>query len=210
MKRGGVLLALVVLVALGALVWRELARDENSGVMRPGDLVFPYNAARVQEFTVTLRDETATMQRDASGAFQVVSGSESAVVEKAGDFLSAVSRARFIDVVQESVSPEDLARYGLRPPALAVKVTLRPPRHEGETMPRGPLALEVGGISPVQPGLYGRVNQFERVVLLGPEAADLIDGVGRELFGHESLIQEAPREPGMKPVPSATPTPHPH
>lgn len=208
MKRGGFLVALLVLGALAGLVWRELAKDERAGVMRPGDLVFPYNAGRVQEFTAALGDESVTMRRGASGAFEIASGVETAVPERAGDFLSAVSRTRFVDVVQESVAPEDLSRFGLHPPALALEVTLRPPEHEGETLPKGPLALEVGGISPVQPGLYGRVNQFERVVLLGAEAADLVDGVGRELFGRESLIQEERRESGMKPV---APTPdHPH
>ncbi len=202
MRKGGLGAGILLLAALAGLVWYELRKDEKSGVMQPGTVVFPYNPGRVQEFTATIGSRAATFRRGPSGGFEVAAGPEGVVPEAAADFLAAASRVRFLDVVQETVNADDLKRFGLQPPAAVVKVTLRPPSREGEVMPEVPPALEIGGASPVLPGYYARVNGFERVVLVGAEAADLVEGSGLEIFGEESKVVDAPRESGVKEVPS--------
>jgi len=200
-RRGGLVAGLVVLAALVGLVWYELRKDEKTGVMQPGTVVFPYNPARVQEFTATVGDRVATLRRDPSGGFEVAAGPGTVVAGEAANFLAAVSRVRFLDVVQETPAADELEQFGLRSPLAAVKVTLRPPAREGETTPEIPPSLEIGRSSPVLPGYYARVNGFERVVLVGAEAADLVEGVGLELFGEASLIPEQKRESGVKELP---------
>jgi hypothetical protein len=201
-KRGGLVAGIALLAALAGLVWYELRRDEQSGVMQPGTVAFPYNPGRVQEFTVTVGERSATLRRGAGGAFEAASSSGPVVVERAADFLAAVGRLRFLDEVQESATAEELTKFGLGPPPLAsVKLVLRPPAREGETVPAVPPSLELGGASPVLPGYYARVNGFPRIVLVGAEAADLAEGVGLELFGEASLIPEPKRESGLKELP---------
>ena len=202
MRRGGLVAGIVLLAALAGLVWYELRKDEKRGVMPPGTVVFPYNPGRVQEFTVTVGSRAATFRRGSAGGFEATAGPEGVVPELAADFLASVSRVRFLDVVQETVDADDLKRFGLQPPAAVVKATLRPPAREGEVMPESPPSLEIGGPSPVLPGYYARVNGFERVVLVGAEAADLVEGNGLELFGEESKIIEAPRKSGVRELPS--------
>ena len=205
MRRGGLGAGVVLLAALAGLVWYELRKDEKSGVMQPGTVVFPYNPGRVQEFTATIGSRAATFRRGPSGGFEVAAGPEGVVAEAAADFLAAASRVRFLDVVQETVTADDLKRFGLQPPAAVVKATLRPPSREGEVTPEIPPSLEIGGASPVLPGYYARVNGFERVVLVGAEAADLVEGAGLQIFGEASQLIEAPRESGVKELPSGRP-----
>lgn len=207
MRKGGLVAGLVLLAALAGLVWYELRKDEKTGVMQPGTVVFPYNPSRVQEFTATVGARSATLRRGPSGAFEVVAGPEIVVPEEAANFLAAVGRLRFLDVVQETATGDELAKFGLHPPLAVVKAALRPPARDGETMPNFPLSLEIGGSSPVMPGYYARVNGFERVVLVGAEAADLVEGVGLELFGEESLIPEPERESGVRELPGGSKRP---
>jgi len=206
-RRGGLVAGILLLAALAGLVWYELRKDERTGVMQPGTVVFPYNPGRVQEFTATVGARSATLRRGSSGAFEVAAGPGSVVAEEAANFLAAVSRVRFLDVVQETATGDELAKFGLQPPLAVVKASLRPPAREGETMPEIPPSLEIGGSSPVLPGYYARVNGFERVVLVGAEAADLVEGVGLELFGEASLIPEPKRESGLTEVPGGSKRP---
>ncbi|MCU0231669.1 MAG: DUF4340 domain-containing protein [Acidobacteria bacterium] len=203
MKKSGLILGLLLLAALAGLVWYELRKDEQLGVMQPGTLVFPYNPGRVQEFSVIVGERSATLRRSASGGFEAVGETGGVVPEQAADFLAAIGRLRFLDVVQETATDEDLGRFGLKPPLAAVRITLRPPTREGERVPATPPALELGGSSPVLPGYYARVNGFPRVVLVGAEAADLVEGVGLELFGEASQIPEPSRESGLRELPKA-------
>jgi hypothetical protein len=202
MRRGGLFAGILLLAALAGLVWYELRKDEKTGVMQPGTVVFPYNPARVQEFTVTVGNRVATLRRGPSGGFEVAAGPGTVVAGEAANFIAAVGRVRFLDVVQETAAGEELEKFGLRSPLASVKVTLRPPARAGETEPEVPPSLEIGGSSPVLPGYYARINGFERVVLVGAEAADLVEGAGLELFGEASQIPEPERGSGLRELPS--------
>lgn len=207
MRRGGLVAGILLLAALAGLVWYELRRDEQAGVMQPGTIVFPYHPGRVLEFTVRVGERTATLRRGASGAFEVTAGSGTVVADEAANFLAAVGRLRFLEVVQETATEDELGKFGLDPPLATVTATLLAPGREGETMPAAPPQLEIGGLSPVLPGFYARVNGFERVVLVGAEAADLVEGVGLELFGEASLIPEPKRESGVREIPGGSKRP---
>jgi len=185
-KSRGFLVGLVVLVILGLFAWHEVRKDRETGKLGTNQEIFPYAAARVQEFRVVFDGTTTVvLRRGEDRSWQVVEGPEGTDPSFAADFLGAWSRVRYLDTVEEEPAEESLARYGLAPPRLLVEARLAPDA-EGKLPERQP-RLELGGPAPLQPSVYARVDGFPRVVLVSPSASDLYEGVGRELIGEEPV-----------------------
>ncbi|HHN75507.1 MAG TPA: DUF4340 domain-containing protein [Acidobacteria bacterium] len=189
MRSKGVLAAVIVLALLVVFVVRERRRDVEEGVLEPSEVIFPWGTYRVQEYEFTLRSDPGgeVHFKRGSDGWEVVSGSEAADATFAPDVLSAWSRIRFVESVDENPTDDDLERYGLAEPIVSVLARLSAEDDE----PGGEAQLELGLPSPLKPAFYARINGFPRVVLVSADAADLIQGAGREVFGLESLFSES-------------------
>ena len=172
--------ALVVLVALVLFAVREVRNDQQSGKLALHDVVFPYGSAQVGELSLTLGDLKATFRRSGAG-WDVVQAPEGADPTKVADFIGAWSRIRQLEIVDEAPRPEGLARFALDKPRLSVVATLRPEAAKEALVPRP--SLDLGNNGPLQPSVYARVDGFPRVVLISPDALDLVAGIGRKLLG---------------------------
>ncbi|GAB4375793.1 MAG: hypothetical protein Kow0062_15240 [Acidobacteriota bacterium] len=181
----GPLIGLVIVLALAAAVVFVQRRDAREGRREQAELVFPYNTRDVVALRVEHELGTAEFRRDGDG-WQRVAGSEAARPELVPEVLASWSRVRFIDVLEENPGEDELARFGLAPPAATYSAELVAERAAGR-QGRSP-RIEVGGPLPLSPGFYARVDGFPRVVAVSPEAIDLVVGVGRELFGEESTL----------------------
>lgn len=184
MKSKSILLAIVVLALLALFVGRELQRDKDEGVLRTSDVVFPYATYRVQSFEFHLDQDPggwARFERRKGEGWVLMEGSEGADVTFAPDLLSAWSRIRFIEDVDEGPTEEDLGRYGLAPPVVTLEAELA---GEGEK-PEHTARLEIGEPSPLKPAYYARIDGFERVVLVSADAGDFLSGAGLDVLGLE-------------------------
>lgn len=192
MKGRGLILGLLVVVGLALFAWFELRRDATQGVREQHELVFPYNLSRVSELRLRLGEREAHLARGDSGSWEVLEG-EGIDLEYVGDLVSVWGQMRFLEVISEEPSPEDLERFGLAPARLSARAVVT--TREGQRPPRNPPRLEIGGPLPLQtPGYYARVDGFERVVAVTPEAGGMLEGPGRQLFGLESRLAD-PEDP---------------
>lgn len=187
MKGKSFVLGVLVLVALGLFAYFEIRKDEQTGKMSAADLVFPHNSSRVTAFSITVEDRSARFERGSGGGWEPLEGKEHADTAFVGDVLQSWARIRFIDVIEESPEEEDLSRFGLDDPTVVIDADLRPVERDDETSAR----IEIGAPLPLSPGYYARVDGFERVVAITPDAAALVLGVGRESVGLESLETES-------------------
>jgi len=199
-KRSGLVVGLVVLAALGVFAWLELKRDTEQGRLREGNVVFPYGSASVLEFTLVNGEDRVTFRRGSSG-WERVAGAEHSDASYATDFIGAWSRVRFLEDVEENPSPDQLKEFGLAPPGLSARATVR---QVGQAnAPEVTRALELGQPGPLLPSFYARVDGFERVVLVTPDAVDLRDGVGRRVLGLEPVVPEEEEHHGDHAAPGA-------
>lgn len=190
MKGARIVVSLIVLAVLGFFAYRELARDAAEGVKQGADIIFPYNSYRVAELTIDLEGTTATIARE-GGDWRVTSGASDVRPDFTADLIASWTRVRFMEVLKENPTPEELKLYKLDPPVATLSATIR--AENGQVAPARPPRLEVGGALPLTPGFYGRVDGFPRVVALSPEAAAITLGVGREIMGQPSRLVD-PRE----------------
>ena len=184
----GLLIGVLVVAGLAAAVFLVVRRDRREGRRELAELVFPYNTRDVAEISITHELGRARFHRSASG-WERVDGDETARADVVPELIASWSRIRYLEVVEENPSGEDLERFGLASPGVRLEARLAPgaASASGGRTPR----IELGRALPLSPGYYARVDGFERVVGVSPEAIDLRDGVGRELFGETSVIRDA-------------------
>ncbi|MDQ7006895.1 MAG: hypothetical protein Q9Q40_06655 [Acidobacteriota bacterium] len=194
MRSKGVLAAVIVLALLVVFVARERRRDVEEGVLKPSEVIFPWGTYRVTDYEFELRSEPGGKVhfRRGSEGWEVASGTPGADVTFAPDLLSAWSRIRFVESVDEHPTGDDLERYGLAEPIVSLVAQLSAPEG-GEGEGAREARLEVGLPSPLKPAFYARIDGFPRVVLISADAADLVQGSGREALGLPSLISEPRR-----------------
>lgn len=186
------LVGLALVVVLGFLAYRELRQEKQSGVMKAGDLVFPYNQARIEGLDFLSEGRRATFRRAAPG-WEQTKGDPAADPAFVSDFLGAWSRVRFLQEVEEAPSAAALKEYGLDPPRAAAGALLAPGEgQEGEAA--GP-RIELGNPSPLVAALYARLDGRPRVVLVNADAMELIEGVGREILGGKANRPESRPSP---------------
>lgn len=176
---------LAVLAGLAAFAALELARDRREGRRAVHDLVFPHAAASVADVTMDLGGRRAAYRRG-PGGWTLVEGPAGADAAYVTDTLGAWSRVRLLEVVDEAPRREDLARYGLAAPGLVLRARLAP-AEPGAPPPES--RFELGGMGPLFPSCYARLDGHARVVLVSPDALDLSKGIGRRLVG---LVPEEP------------------
>jgi hypothetical protein len=186
MKGRGLVLGLVVVLALGAFAFLELRRDSEEGVRTENEFLFPYNLSRVAEIRIEMGELSASIARGEDGKWGLVEGDQ-VDFEYVSDFVSVWGQMRFLEVVSEAPSGEDLQRYELSPPRMSVSAEIT--TKEGQQAPPRPPSVQIGGPLPLQrPGYYARVDGFERVVAVTPEAGGMLQGPARQLFGLESQL----------------------
>ncbi len=181
----GSLIGLLALAGLALAVFFVVQKDEREGRRELAELVFPYNTRDVEALDVRHELGSARFERGAEG-WQRLEGSEQARAERVPEVIAAWSRVRFIEVLDEQPTEEELERFGLAPPAASLSARLVPGRREAAG--RAP-RIEIGKPLPLSPGYYARVDGFPRVVAVTPEVVDILDGVGRELFGEKSELE---------------------
>lgn len=196
MKGRGLVVGLVVVLGLGVFAFLELKRDSEQGVRAENEFLFPYNLRRVAELRVEMGELEAHIARGDDGSWQLVEGDD-VDFEYVSDFISAWGQMRFLEVVREAPSSDDLARYELAPPRLTVSAVIT--TSEGQQAPPRPPRVEIGGPLPLQrPGYYARVDGFERVVAVTPEAGGMVQGPARQIFGLESELAGEEFMPGAR------------
>ncbi|UCF67540.1 MAG: hypothetical protein JSV80_17545 [Acidobacteriota bacterium] len=203
MRSRGMWLGLVLVAGLAAAAYLLKEKDVERGLRREQDMVFPFNVYRVEEFTLTLGNVRARLERDASRRWVVVDGPEGVDPYFAGDVLGAWSRVRYLETVEEH--PESLERFQLAPPIGSLSAVIRPA--DDGSSPRRTPQIEIGGLSPLAPAVYARLDGFKRVVLVSPSAAEIVLDVGRKLLGLPPLKELEPDESPAREInsPAATP-----
>lgn len=192
-NRLGLLFAVVLCAVLAFVAFHEIKKDEDTGVKRGSELVFPVNARSVHELTVTLEGKSATFTRGPNG-FVLASGPAGAAPDSVVDFIGAWSRIRFLEVVEENVAEKDLEKFGLRPPLVLCRARVKNDDGTGKDY-----SLEVGKAGAAKQGFYARVDGFPRVVLVSVDAIGLGVLSGRRLFGLEPIKLPGREEKGSTP-----------
>ncbi len=183
----GLAVALLLVVGLALFAVNEVNRDQETGKKAAYEPAFPYGGSQVSEVYLLNPDGEVTFRRG-PGGWEKVSGPENVDLESVADLLGAWSRVRVISVVDEAPRTEDLGRFGLDSPSIALRARLADAA-QAQTPGRQP-ALEVGKPSPLEPAYYARVDGFPRVVLVSPDVMDFEKGIGRRVMGLPPLVEE--------------------
>jgi hypothetical protein len=187
-KYGKLALGVALVAAGGFLAWRELERDKAQGVLATQAHIFPIPTQKVERISLISEGRHATWARGTDGAWTLLEGSEGARDDMAAEVISAWGRIRYQADVE--AQPSDWARYGLDQPVVDMRATLKADPSQPDLDRER--SLQIGNLAQTEYCFYGRIDGRERVVLISPDAGDLILGVGREAFGLESLVKSGP------------------
>jgi hypothetical protein len=175
-KYGKLALGVALVAAGGFLAWRELERDKAQGVLATQAHIFPIPTQKVERISLISEGRHATWARGTDGAWTLLEGSEGARDDMAAEVISAWGRIRY--------------QADVEAPVVDMRATLKADPSQPDLDRER--SLQIGNLAQTEYCFYGRIDGRERVVLISPDAGDLILGVGREAFGLESLVKSGP------------------
>jgi hypothetical protein len=174
-KRGGLVVALILLAALSAYAWYVLRQERRERVeqWQPGEHLFIMRPDQIVSLEVTRPAGGHAVLRRGESGWELVEADREVLVAQVGDVLFAWSKARFADYVAEEAA--DLSQYGLDETAYRVSAVSR----SGEDF-----ALVLGKDSNLADhlGAYAQLNTESAVLLLEPTVWELRLEID-ELFG---------------------------
>jgi Domain of unknown function (DUF4340) len=144
----GLLVWAVLLLVLGAYLWLvDLPRERTAQhTAQQADKLLDFDAGAATALVLTTADATISLTKDRAEAWQILSPLKTAADQAAvRALLSRLSNAGRLRVIDEQ--PTILARYGLAPPTVSLRITVGGIEHQ----------VDFGDKSPVGSSAYARV-----------------------------------------------------